>query len=303
MRSADEIRRALVRNGMLWEPLDGVTGLRGPVLTLFRSLDGALADLTSAETDEEWRMPALLPFDVLARADYFASFPQWLTVASHLPDDEDLLADVADAAAPDQAVRTAVAPPRAALPPAVCYHVYAALEGRCLEAPLVLAAQGTCWRHEGNRLAALERNWPFTMREMVCLGTAEQTAAFRERGQRAAGMLAAALGLVGRVVDAADPFFAPNGRGKAILQRIKGLKRELLFPIGEDRTIAAASFNLHETFFGEAFDITLPDGTAAHSACVAFGLERWLLAYLVRYGVDPAAWPMCRRSMPTGTGS
>ena len=48
---------------------------------------------------------------------------------------------------------------------------------------------------------------------------------------------------------------------------------------------------LAEVFFGDAFDIRLEDGTAAHTACTAFGLERWLLAVLVRHGPDAAAWP------------
>lgn len=303
MRSADEVRRFLVETGALWSPLDGVTGLRGPVVTLLRRIETTLAELAASETEDEWRVPALLPLEVLARADYFASFPQWLTVASHLTHDEDALAAVACADAPEAAVRDAIAPPRAALPPAVCYHVYAALQGRRIEAPLALTAQGICWRHEGDRLAALERNWPFTMREIVCLGTAEQVGAFRERGRRAAERLAERMDLGGHVVDAADPFFAPTGRGKEILQRIKGLKRELLLPIGDDRTIAAASFNLHETFFGEAFDVTLSDGSPAHSACVAFGLERWVLAYLVRHGVEPEDWPILARAALTGTRS
>ena len=65
----------------------------------------------------------------------------------------------------------------------------------------------------------------------------------------------------------------------------------LLLPIDAKRTIAAASFNLHDTFFGQAFDIRLRDGAAATTACLAFGLERWLLAFLVRHGPYAAGWP------------
>ena len=32
-------------------------------------------------------------------------------------------------------------------------------------------------------------------------------------------------------------------------------------------------------------------GEPAASGCVAFGLERWLLAFLVAHGPDAAAWP------------
>ena len=90
---------------------------------------------------------------------------------------------------------------------------------------------------------------------------------------------------------ATDPFFAPAARAKHVLQQLKELKHELLLPIGASNSIAASSFNLHETFFGEAFDIRLPNGKPATTACVAFGLERWLLAFLVRHGPDADGWP------------
>ena len=87
-------------------------------------------------------------------------------------------------------------------------------------------------------------------------------------------------------------FFAPTARGQAALQRIKGLKHELEFRFPDMRPLAIASFNDHEVFFGEAFGISLADGTPAWSGCVAFGIERWLLAILCTHGVDPKDWPM-----------
>jgi len=75
------------------------------------------------------------------------------------------------------------------------------------------------------------------------------------------------------------------------LQRVKGLKRELLLPLGGGRRVAASSFNDHERFFGDAFDIRLSDGSPAHSACCAHGVERWTLALLVAHGPDARHWP------------
>jgi hypothetical protein len=108
----------------------------------------------------------------------------------------------------------------------------------------------------------------------------------------AARQLATDLGLSARIVEAEDPFFAPTARGKALLQRVKGLKRELLLPIGDDRSIAAASINDHEGFFGEAFRIRCADRGWARSGCVAFGVERWLLAVLAAHGPTAAHWPV-----------
>lgn len=285
MRQRDALLARLRASGDLWEPAAGLVGFRGETLARLEQVDALTAELCAAEPAEEWRVPQALPLEALERAGYFASFPQWLTLASHLGDDEPTLERIARSEHPAREAAGSATPASVALPPAVCYHVYAALAGRTIEAPKVVTAQGCCWRHEGVRFEQLARGWAFTMREVVCIGTEADCIAFRDRGIATARRLARALGLTGELAEAEDPFFAPTARGRAILQRLKALKHELLLPIGDNDTIAAASFNLHEKFFGEAFDIRLPDGQPAWSACIAFGLERWLLASLV-------AWPV-----------
>lgn len=293
MWQPEAVTRALVDRGELWEAAPGLVGLRGDALALYRQLEHALACLALAETDDEWQVPAGISFVTLARADYFASFPQWLTGAAHLASDAGLLEGIATDRDPASAARNALTSADAALAPAVCYHIYERLAGRTLVGTTLVTAQATCWRHEGAQLATLERGWAFTMRELVCLGTGAAVEAFRQRGLGQATALAAALGLHGKVVQASDPFFAPTARGKALLQQVKALKQELVLPLGKGRSrgIAAASFNHHESFFGNAFDIGLASGEAAASGCVAFGIERWLLAFLVAHGPDARRWP------------
>ena len=284
----DEIVRALRERGDLWEPAPGIVALRGEVARLINVLDETIAGLCGTESPEEWRVPPSIGFPTLARADYFASFPQWLTLVSHLSDDEVALQRVAEHNDPS---RGAVTPPQAALNPAVCYHVYSNLAGQVLEAPRIITAQSTCWRHEGARHVPLARQWAFTMREIVFVGAAADARLFLHRASSRVVDLAHALGLDPTVAVASDPFFAPTARGKQILQQLEELKHEMLLPIGADARIAASSFNLHGAFFGQAFDIRLPAGIPATTACVAFGLERWLLAFLARYGIDATAWP------------
>jgi seryl-tRNA synthetase len=284
----DEIVRVLRERGELSEPAPGVVTLRGEVARLMCALEQAIGTLCSTESPDEWRVPPAIAFPTLARADYFASFPQWLTLVSHLSDDEAALRVVAEHNEPSGASVTA---PKAALNPAVCYHVYSGLAGQVIDAPRLITAQSTCWRHEGARHAPLARQWAFTMREIVFVGAAADAQRFLDRAGSHVIHLARALGLDPSVAVASDPFFAPTARGKQLLQQIEELKREMLLPIGTDDCIAASSFNLHGTFFGQAFDIRLPTGAPASTACVAFGLERWLLAFLVRHGLDAAAWP------------
>ena len=291
MRNAERVVEALRERGELWEVAPGIIGLRGNVLSLFRRLEHEIALLAQLDAPEEWTAPPALPMSTLDRAEYFASFPFWLTAASHLPDDDATLERIATADDRVSMARDTVGSSEVALPPALCYHVYERFTGRCLTTARLITLGGTCWRHEGSQLATLERQWAFTMRETVCIGSASDVEDFRQRMMRAAGALASRLDLDAGFVVAADPFFAPTARGKAIVQRVKGLKHELALPIGTDRSTAAASFNNHERFFGDAFGITLESGEPASSGCVAFGLERWLLAFLVAHGLDRVSWP------------
>jgi len=289
--TSQDVVKALRDRGDYWEATPGVGSMRGELLELGGVIAAALERVARDGEPESWSAPAALPFETLAEADYFASFPQWLTAASHLSGDPAVLERVAKSDRPAAAARAALAPAVAVLPPALCYHVYAALANRTLAEPAHVTLQGTCWRHEGERTAPLERGWAFTMREAVTVGSAEAVQAFIERGIERTLALAAALGLDADIVPATDPFFAPTARGRTLLQQVKGLKRELVLPLGGDRTVAAASFNHHETFFGDAFGIRTADGAAAASGCVAFGLERWLLAFLVAHGPEPMHWP------------
>jgi hypothetical protein len=288
---AEEVVTALRASDQLWETGPGLVGLRGRALGLLQALEASITELARSGAEEEWRVPPAVSLATLARSGYFASFPQWLTVASHLTSNPQALERVAAAAEPAAEVGQALAPPGGALAPAVCYHAYAGLAGKTFARAHRVTMQATCWRHEGDRLQPLERGWAFTMREVVCVGPADAVVRFLEEAQAWVTGLARRLGLSFQIEEASDPFFAPTSRGRALLQRAKGLKRELMLPIGPGRSLAVASLNDHELYFGNAFELRLPDGEPASSACVAFGLERWLLAFLVEHGVDAKAWP------------
>ena len=291
MLSPEDIVDALRARGWLWESAPGVAGLRGPVVSLLREIECALQEITRSETTDEWAAPAGIAFETLERARYFASFPQWLTCASHLSGDDAALQRIAASSSPAAAARESLSAGEIVLPPAICYSTYAALANSTMRTPLIMTAQGTCWRHEGERVATLRRAWAFTMREMVCVGSELDVKEFLDRSVERVSALERALGLDCELVPAADPFFAPTARGRAALQRIKGLKHELEFRFVDGSPLAIASFNDHEVFFGEAFGISLTDGSPAWSGCVAFGLERWLLATLATHGLEPIDWP------------
>ena len=66
--------------------------------------------------------------------------------------------------------------------------------------------------------------------------------------------------------------------------------------------IAAASFNDHQTFFGESFGIVGADGVPISTGCIAFGIERWVLAWLAAYGPEPERWPAMNSVASTNGG-
>ncbi|MDB6079721.1 MAG: seryl-tRNA synthetase [Akkermansiaceae bacterium] len=231
-----------------------------PELSLsLEPLDAHLAAWSRKRGGLEQRWPVLMEESTLRRAGYPDAFPHLLMTAGTTPD---------PVARPD-----GLASSGWYLSPAVCYHVYAALEGRTIKGGVKLGARGHCFRNE-----VKEDLWPgrrqieFQMRELVFIGEPEWIERELAGVQDEIMLLAARLGLLGSWEIASDPFFLPTAKGKARMQRLKETKREFCLPDG----LAIASINRHGAFFGERFGISQEaGGQACHSACVAFGLDRW----------------------------
>lgn len=224
------------------------------------SLDSRLRawSLDHAATEHTW--PVLIPTATLRQAGYHEAFPHLLMTSS--------------VAADPLAPASSFLPSGYDLSPAVCYHAYAALEKQKLGEGAILAARGHCFRNEEpSELVPGRRQIEFQMRELIFVGPSDWIEEHLRQMQPEIAALAASLGLSGDWQSASDPFFLPSSqaRGKASLQKLLGTKQEYCLPDG----LAVSSINRHRTFFGERFDIRLPDGEPAHSACVAFGLDRW----------------------------
>ncbi|MYW44273.1 aminoacyl--tRNA ligase-related protein, partial [Streptomyces sp. SID161] len=157
---------------------------------------------------------------------------------------------------------------------AACYNVYLHHRSATLTAPRLVTTVAKCFRNE-DHYDGLRRLHGFTMREIVCLGPREAVldhlAAFRSKVVE----FAARLGLALAVQPASDPFFEKGG-GRALLAQLFPVKEEFVHA-GE---LAIGSLNFHRNFFGERCGISLADGRAAYTGCVAFGLERWIAALL-----------------------
>jgi seryl-tRNA synthetase len=242
---------------------DGRAILRGPAADLVKWFDDRFLAMARDEGAIPCRFPATIAEATLSRAGYFEAFPEGAT-----------------------ALGAGGSPYW--MPPAVCYHVYEMLAGTRFDGPVRLTAAQTCFREADRRVQSASRLWEFSMREVVFIGGEDWVAAERARWSSRIEGFARDLRLRGTIAAAADPFFGAIGRGRSLMQQLKGLKQELQLEAGP-ATSAVASFNLHETFFGRRFELTMADGAAAHSGCAAFGLERWALAFLEQRGVQAAA--------------
>jgi seryl-tRNA synthetase len=237
--------------------------------------------------------PALLRADRLAKLDYFKNFPHLAVVASQiLPDRLEGYAKGGTAA--DGIPGADLADGHYVLPSAACYSIYLHLEGTVLAGPRYVTTVATCFRNE-NAYTELQRLWSFSMREIVCLGTADDVErhlrAFKERILG----FASGLGLTLDIEVASDPFYQPGG-SRALMQKLFPQKEELLY----GRSLAIASLNFHRNFFGERCNIRSADGEPAFTGCVAFGIERWLHALLDRFAGDVgAATEAVAASLPT----
>lgn len=223
--------------------------------------------------------------ETLERSGYLSSFPNLVGAISTL-DEERARKVLRD----PEHWRDELEASEVTLCSAACHGLYPLLAGSVVpEAGATFEVQCWCFRHEPSE--DLARSQWFRQHEFVLVGSPEQALEHRDRWRSRAVELLGALGLEVEVVVANDPFF---GRAAAMLaegQRDKALKFEVVAEVAGSEPRAIASTNYHEDHFGTAFSLRLEDGSAAHTACIGFGLERISLALFRRHGADVGDWP------------
>ncbi|MEP9390772.1 aminoacyl--tRNA ligase-related protein [Gordonia sp. VNK1] len=234
---------------------------------------------------ERLTFPPVLPDIEYRRSDYLSSFPQLAGLISAMDSDEKsvtraLVSDTGSAEIAADHFGYA----DLALLPAACHPIYAMLADSTLGGSRRLEVTGRCFRHEPSpdpmRLQA------FRMREYVVVGTSESVATHADLWRSAMPDIFDTLGLPVEVEPANDPFFGRTGKLLAAQQRELDQKVELVCALyADDSPRAIASVNRPGEHFGELFSIGTPEGVA-NTGCVAFGLERIVLAMLAIYGFD-----------------
>ncbi|MFJ1590699.1 aminoacyl--tRNA ligase-related protein [Kitasatospora albolonga] len=241
---------------------------------LLHGLDELLRGLAARLAAPEVVGPPLLSVEGLAKLDYFRNFPHLgVSAARFAPGTLDGLA------AGTPAGELALAPTGYLLPSATCYGLLLSLEGTDVGPDgQRLSATGRCFRNE-THYDGLRRLWGFHMREVLYLGTKDGAVAHLEQGAAFIQELAGRLGLTLTRATADDPFYDKGG-SRAKLMALDPVKHEFSAPDGT----AIASVNRHRNFFGERLGITAGEHGTVYSACVAFGMERWVHAMVLAHG-------------------
>ena len=183
------------------------------------------------------------------------------------------------------------------LAPAACYPIYpiAAERGVIGDAPLLFDVASDCFRREPSK--DIDRFQSFRMREFVAIGAPEQISEFRDQWMARAPQIAGDLALIHCIDAASDPFFGREGQMVGRFQVANALKFEMLIPVrSTEKPTACMSFNCHRDHFGVTWGMKTADGEPAHTACVAFGIDRLAVALFAAHGLEVADWPSAVRA-------
>jgi seryl-tRNA synthetase len=258
-------------------------------------VDRLILATAAADDIESLTFPPVIHREIIERTGYMDSFPNLCgSVHSFAGQERDARA-ISHRLASGQPWGDLLAHTDVVLNPAACYPLYPTCAG-------VLPAEGRhvtmdAWVYRQEPSREPTRLRAFRVREIVRLGAPDVVVAWRDMWLERGLALLRALQLPVRSEVAADPFFGRGGKMMAAGQVEQRLKFELLVPVlSEEQPTACASFNYHQDKFGLAFGISLPDGEAAHSACLGFGMERLVMALLRTHGLEPSCWPRAVRA-------
>ncbi len=290
--SPEEIFAALFRP----MGVDGVYGRAGAYEAVIEALDAFVGRERDARA-EVVRFPPVVSRALIERSGYLKSFPHLLGCVCALGGGEKRVGAAVERFEAGETWTDALETSELVLAPAACYPVYplAAARGPIPREGLLFDVACDCFRREPSR--DIDRLQSFRMREFVAIGAPEQTTAFRQSWKDRAAGLADTLELNYRIEAASDPFFGRAGAMVGRFQVEQELKFELLIPVrSAESPTACMSFNYHRDHFGQTWAMRGPNGELAHTACVAFGMDRLAVALFATHGTNAAQWPASVRS-------
>jgi seryl-tRNA synthetase len=289
-RAREAFRLELLDAGVLIATSSpGIYGRSAVFERILTGLDAVLLEMAAPLNATAMRFPPVYPRADFERTDYIASFPDLSGIVSSFESGDREHRELLGARERGERWDGWLTPSDVVLTNAICHPLYATLEG--VTEPGVYDVLGYGFRHEPS-LDPM-RMQSFRMHEFVYVGTPDGAQEYRDAWVDTATATLASLGLPVTQVAANDPFFGRAGKMLVSAQLRENLKIELTVPIYGDlhEGTAIASANCQREHLTAAFGIRTPDGEIAHASCLAFGMERTVLALLRTHGVDTASWP------------
>ncbi|MEK7286404.1 MAG: amino acid--[acyl-carrier-protein] ligase [Nitrospirota bacterium] len=289
--ACETYRNELIAAGLL-VPLGtlGIYGLSGAFEAVVNRLDAYISRMGNHQNAEVIRFPPLFNRAHYLKTDHLQSFPNLMGSVHSFAGNEASHLELVRKKEEGEDWTRDLNMTESMMAPATCYSLYPNVSGTLPEGGRVFDLCGFVFRHEPSLDPA--RMQTFRMREYVRLGLPEQALGHRDTWLKRAHEMLLSMGLDATIVVANDPFFGRGGRVMAATQREQTLKFELVVPItSTEKPTAVMSSNYHMDHFGHTFKIKTADGQVAHSACMAFGMERITLALFKTHGFNTKHWP------------
>jgi hypothetical protein len=260
----------------------GVNLYAGRPAAVLRAVDGFLRSFFErAYGATDIRVPSMLPATIVDRAGYFDTACQHLSFVAPMTTDmetfEDFLPYWRGADDGHARLHRFLRTPTNILNPALCLHAYPMAASSPVD-DLVLTMSGSCFRDESGNLNNRERLREFFMREAVFFGSQASLAVIHRRLVATMAAIAELFGLKYQLSTATDIFFNDNAQAQLFSQLVSDAKIELLGQVDDGDPVAVGSVNKHGQHFTKPFEITGVDGATPSTICIAFGLDRVLLA-------------------------
>jgi seryl-tRNA synthetase len=297
----ENIVKELIEKKIIRQLEDGLFIFREPFVTLLKFFDHSFVQRIGKKFGAKQEYyPVVIHGETLDKTNHFTSFPEHIHFVTHLKEDLDVIEkfahDVREAGswkeAPDVDLNQALMQPKLMINPATCYHCYEGMQDEVLEGDgVAVTAVSKVHRYESKNHRDFGRLLDFTMREVIFVGKPDYVKQNRLQSIELLKELVKEWEIDCWIENANDPFFTNDYQVKASFQRQQEMKYELRMQVPYlGKSISVSSSNFHSTTFGNAFQIKAGKRPAV-TGCMAFGLERWVFAFLAQYGLEEAQWP------------
>lgn len=258
---------------------------------LLEYFDAMFAKIASQLGAIEKMYPALLPIRGYAKTGYLKKTPQYAMFCLGINDSIESLEQTASAVNKNN-VKQIAKEPEYALSPSACFHTYIEYENKTLDNNTIVTFRQNVFRNEGRlNYNEIGRLCDYHVREIVMIGSDEFVFEIRDKIMEKSTEILKMLGLNGDITLASDSFVVPKMQMYRKIQRIDKSKYEMHLNVNESKSISTASFNLHGKAFTDPFNICVENCEDTVTACVGFGLQRWVIAFLSQYSLDERNWP------------